>query len=231
MAAVADAGKIAEESYVKAGGELKNGAGKTVDQTRQQYREGNMTRSDYQKEQKGTVLERAVNKIEDFRNNRDARTDKKYEKFKERQDHAAKRAEMRAAHLKPVKAIAGTKAAKIAMLGAAMMVFMNGGLSLPMKAMSNMIAGLAGGGLVSWLTHPHHPLEAANEAVNHENHNLAEGNKEMTRKGENPFKNSQEQLEGAKAQAAQNTIDDQEKVNGKSKQSSKEDEASVDDEL
>lgn len=227
MAAVTDAEKL----YEKAGGEIAGHAGEAVKQTRQQYREGNMTRSEYQQDQKGSVLERAVNKVENLKDHRDERTRTKYEKFKNRSETAKMRAEMRAAHLKPLKALAGTSFGKLALLGAGMWVLMNGGLSLPMKALSNMAAGLAGGGLVSWLTHPHHPLEAANEAVDHKNHKLAEGNKEMTEKGENPFKNSYDQLESAKAQAAQNTINDQEKANSKTKQSSKEDENAVQDEL
>lgn len=156
--------------------------------TRQGAREQAMTRGEYKQtygEEGKSLFGKVSDAVDSFSKKRDERTYAKYGDFKYHDQASLMREEMRNAKLRPLKAFAGSKFGKIAMLGAGMMFFMNGGLALPLKAMNSMIAGLAGGGLAGMLLSP---LKSANKSVQSANHSLDQGNARLDAEGKNPFK-------------------------------------------
>lgn len=193
--------------------------------TRQGAREQAMTRGEYKQtygeEGKG-LFEKVSDAVDSFSKKRDERTYAKYGDFKYHDQASIMRQEMRNAKLRPLKAFAGSKFGKIAMLGAGLMYFMNGGLALPLKAMNSMIAGLAGGGLAGMLLSP---LKAANKSVESANHSLDQGNAQLDAEGNNPFRNSEKAMAATKKTAAKNAVKEQEPYQDKqsSKQADNED--------
>lgn len=201
MSAASDVTKGTIEA-LRAGGKeatkegAKKGAGEV---TRQGVREQAMGRKQYRE----TYGNGNKSWWESYKDNRDAKTREKYEKFGPREEAAQMRREMLGAKLRPAKWLMGTRLGKVALLGAGISMLMNGGLALPMASLGKMIGTLLPFGIAGALVKP---LQNMNQTVENSNNKI---------KSTDSYKNTRASLSKTEEDAVKNTQADYTKDNQK----------------